>query len=116
MVQRSAGDPKLPEELTQHIALLLVAGAIAAGNDTFNCHREGIPRRRRWTSTDNHIETLESKSYVNTGAERIDDISDLYPVFVEFSRISGDVSITPRAFGIWSDRHSITVERRPLGQ
>src|SRR5215469_2024303 len=110
MVQRAARDPKLPKELTQHITLQLIARAITAGNDTFNRSRKRFPRCRQWTSTDNHVETLKSESYVDAGPEGIDDISDLYPFFVEFGRVSGDISIAPHAFGIRSDRHSITVQ------
>ena len=59
MVQRPARNPKLPKELTQHITLPLVTWAITAGNDAFNRGRKRILRRRRRSSTDNRVETLE---------------------------------------------------------
>src|SRR5262249_55925172 len=105
MIQRPARDPKPPKELTQHVTLPLVTWAITAGNDAFNRRHKRTLRRRRCCSINNHVETLEPKSYVNAGSEGIDDISDFHPILVEFGRVAGDVSVAPRAFGVRSDRY-----------
>src|SRR6185295_9039552 len=116
MVQRSSRNPEPPKKLAQHIALLLVTRAIIAGNNAFNGRRQGILWRKRRSSSDDHVQTLQSKTHINACPERIDDIPDLYVILIEFSRVSENIPVTPRAFGISADWHSVRVERCPLEQ
>ncbi|QTV00773.1 hypothetical protein J7U39_30450 (plasmid) [Rhizobium sp. NLR16a] len=116
MVERAAHLMDAAEQFPQNISLFLVARPIAAFHDCRDGLAQCLQRIALRRAVDDHIETFPAEADVYAASERIDDVSDLDPIFVERGAVSRDAAIAPDALRIWNDGHAPTIERRPFKQ